>query len=1158
MVDNRKIKNKITGRFVLRRGIIGQRIVKEYKAKRGAKKQERKEREEKKQSPPKRETKEREVKERDNDFINRLLYEQQVKEEQKKIMDDEANDLLKSIQESIIFKKQIKENKQKLKDGDIEAGFNLIILNAFGGDDIKYVQRIINRLTDNKKILIKINYINGHYTYISVDKNNYKTLFNIFLNNGYDVDNQDPQGSDGFAEIGQNIAEVSSIRPVERNNNVSMFRSKGGLFFKYINTSNIDLSRYQIINETQDINIINENCLIHSLRLLNIDEKFLSTIKSKIKYGAYIAKKHLKTISEIINKNIFLYQYTQQKDGTFKRCIDKIIIDNEHETIKLKLYDNHYMIYDEETDYTSYAIDNYNELNKIDNYKKITKIKLRNNNKISYERDARMKCTDSLYLIHKLKQHGLFIESNKINQHVKSVDNNNKKIIIDNIANEQREYIYDNEKETKNHTTKDIFFADTETDTSEEHTPLMIGVIKMCHLSNENEEKKINTIDDVKIFNRLDDPQKMMYSFLNYIIKSSKTKNIIVYFHNLKYDFHVLIEYLKIIDTCEKDNNIYSNKVVFKGRIFEFRDSYKMASMKLSDFQKSFALPKKLKKKEAIAYNYYKISNQQNFNVNIRDYIKHLQPDKIYTFMQNIRKNPLFDFNEDTKTFNPQSYYEYYLKYDCLILCEGMKTFNKSIIKLTDNKMNVFNYLTISSLSNKYFALNGCFDGVYEMTGSLRDYASRAITGGRVQALKETKKQNIYEKISDMDGVSLYPSAIYRLCTEMGLPLGMCKKILDVNDIDTIKNYSYSIMNIRITKINKKQQLPFIAIKKDDGILDYINELPDYGFVDVCIDNITLQDYINFHHIEYVILDGIYWNNGYNKKMGEYILHLFNDRLKYKGENNDAMQLIIKLMMNSAYGKTIIKKSCNKKIIKMTGGDKPEKDKTEKEKENKRQYEQYIDNHFNFIEKIERLNNFQDSITLSSLDESYNMSHVGVAILSMSKRIMNEVFDIANDNNLPIYYTDTDSMHLKYNDIPKLEKEYMNKYNRVLNGKKLGQFHPDFCLKDKNGVEIKGDTFATESIFLGKKCYIDRLFCTNKEGKIIGSGYHMRLKGMTEAGINDSLKRFNNNPMKMYEHLATKPLKMFLNPTGSFRIEYKQKRIRTLPENKFFRKIDFT
>ena len=110
----------------------------------------------------------------------------------------------------------------------------------------------------------------------------------------------------------------------------------------------------------------------------------------------------------------------------------------------------------------------------------------------------------------------------------------------------------------------------------------------------------------------------------------------------------------------------------------------------------------------------------------------------------------------------------------------------------------------------------------------------------------------------------------------------------------------------------------------------------------------------------------------------------------------------------------------------MTGGDKPEKDKTEKDKENKRQYEQYIDNHFNFIEKIERLNNFQDSITLSSLDESYNMSHVGVAILSMSKRIMNEVFDIANDNNLPIYYTDTDSMHLKYNDIPKLEKEYMN------------------------------------------------------------------------------------------------------------------------------------
>jgi hypothetical protein len=39
----------------------------------------------------------------------------------------------------------------------------------------------------------------------------------------------------------------------------------------------------------------------------------------------------------------------------------------------------------------------------------------------------------------------------------------------------------------------------------------------------------------------------------------------------------------------------------------------------------------------------------------------------------------------------------------------------------------------------------------------------------------------------------------------------------------------------------------------------------------------------------------------------------------------------------------------------------------------------------------------------------------------MSKRIMNEVICLAEDNEIEIFYQDTDSMHIQKADIPRLE-----------------------------------------------------------------------------------------------------------------------------------------
>lgn len=52
--------------------------------------------------------------------------------------------------------------------------------------------------------------------------------------------------------------------------------------------------------------------------------------------------------------------------------------------------------------------------------------------------------------------------------------------------------------------------------------------------------------------------------------------------------------------------------------------------------------------------------------------------------------------------------------------------------------------------------------------------------------------------------------------------------------------------------------------------------------------------------------------------------------------------------------------------------------------------------------------------------EQYQICHVASEILAMSKRIMNEVMYTAQANNIKIYYQDTDSMHMDYEDIEKL------------------------------------------------------------------------------------------------------------------------------------------
>ena len=75
---------------------------------------------------------------------------------------------------------------------------------------------------------------------------------------------------------------------------------------------------------------------------------------------------------------------------------------------------------------------------------------------------------------------------------------------------------------------------------------------------------------------------------------------------------------------------------------------------------------------------------------------------------------------------------------------------------------------------------------------------------------------------------------------------------------------------------------------------------------EVYVDRISLEELMEHHDIDFEVKTGVMFNEGYNNKIGKVVKELYDLRVKYKKEKNP-VQLLYKLMLNTAYGKTIQK-----------------------------------------------------------------------------------------------------------------------------------------------------------------------------------------------------------------------------------------------------------
>ncbi|KAH9185575.1 hypothetical protein AeNC1_012449 [Aphanomyces euteiches] len=441
-----------------------------------------------------------------------------------------------------------------------------------------------------------------------------------------------------------------------------------------------------------------------------------------------------------------------------------------------------------------------------------------------------------------------------------------------------------------------------------------------------------------------------------------------------------------------------------------------------------------------------------------------------------------------------QKYAIHYCNRDVDVLHKCFEAFRMMVI----NRFNidVYRFMSMPSIAYAIQHNQGCFDGCFEQNGIVLGFIRQAIVGGRVMT-QNNKKHHVKHQLADFDAVSLYPSGQSIL---PGYIKGKAKYFKD----SIPEKADYYIARVRFDSIGKYRNFPLLSIQHD-GSRNFTNDITGETMI---IGKQALEDIVEFQDVKYTIIEDV-------------VKESFEERLKLKKEGNP-LQEGIKLLLNSAYGKLIQKPIVKEKLL-VKGADKI-KEYTQKK-----------------IHKMISRTLITDNLALFEehkyLYEHYSPAHLGVQILDSSKHIMNEVMCLAEDIEANIWYQDTDSMHIDRDEISKLADAFRDKYGRELIG---NQFHSDFELEGS-----QGEGFAKESIFLGKKSYLDVLTC---EGNDV-EGHHIRMKGIPGALL-------QQNPYEAY-------LKLFDGESMEFdlaqccSIDINTKTQRVTKRLKFMRKVSF-
>jgi hypothetical protein len=906
---------------------------------------------------------------------------------------------------------------------------------------------ILNRI--NRKLILRIG-----RTYYVLSETTRQRLLDAIANQYVFIEGGGGEESD--AEFVASFYALIGDIVISEFNETNNYQRANGAFFPYTHNTVFDLKRYGIF-QTDSKQDYDDTCLIVALRNGGLEDASIERIKLIVK-NRIIPQTKLNEVCDVAKIQIKL-----KKDND---AHPHVIYGKKYERVfEIGLLCDHYFLV-EKTKITSYCVNNYEQVKEEKDFNKIYKFD-------KYYKRSEDRYIDSfdvvkLLLINKdtllteITMEDRLIASTQFYRNVKqeivslAFDDSCFKPVVE--EKEEDEEEGDNKKKREIKFENVVF--DFETDPNGTHKPYLVRTYN----------DKMNNV-----FYGEDCGLKMLRSL---------RKNTRLIAHNATYDYRFLIEYLWNIEELARGNRLISLKARFgtgdKYINIEIKDSYHLISMPLRAFPKVFNLESE---KEIMPYKLYTQENITKRFINIQYVLDNFidEADKAH-FLTNIMKWKL----QQDDDYDIIEYSSRYCELDCKILYQGYNIFRRWMLECTN--INIDNKLTIASLAHQYFIDKGCYDGVYKLGGIPQLFIQGCVVGGRTMTANN-EKIAIEERINDFDAVSLYPSAMARMPGFLkGKP-----KIVENLSYDWLKTQDGYFVDIIINSVGIKRAFPLMSFKNEEGVRMFSNDMIGKT---IRVDKTTLEDLIQFQQITFTVVRGYYFSSGFNTKVCETIKFLFEERLKKKKEKNP-VEMIYKLIMNSSYGKSIMKP-----IETETRFFDDEKD-----------FNVYLSRNYNWATSYVKFGSKTKLNSVKVLDEHFNIAQVGVCILSMSKRIMNEVMCLAEDNSLDIYYQDTDSMHLKDADIPKLSELFKAKYDTELIGKNMGQFHSDFDLKGCDNI------IAVRSIFLGKKSYIDELQGINKNGEI-ETGYHIRMKGIPNKCLLFSCKQNNfKNPFELYQSL---------------------------------------
>lgn len=392
------------------------------------------------------------------------------------------------------------------------------------------------------------------------------------------------------------------------------------------------------------------------------------------------------------------------------------------------------------------------------------------------------------------------------------------------------------------------FTADFETTTDE--LDCRVWAYGICEIGNHTNFKYGNNIED----------------FIKFC--ANKKENYVIYFHNLKFDGEYIFSYLLNNGfSCIKDKKDRADKT-FTTLISEMGQFYSIEI-------------------------YFETKNKRKINkVTIYDSLKILNfsVDKIAKDFDLPINKLSIDYHEKREIGHVLTDDEVaYLRNDVEIMARALEImFRENLNKMTIGSCALKNYKEINTNFYHYFP-----ELDFEEDKLIRDSYKGGFT-----YLNPTHKNKLLGSGIVLDVNSLYPSVMMYESLPFGEP------VYFKGEYEEDKLYPLYIQRITCSFKLKDGMIPTIQIKNNRCFIpnEYVISSDD-DLITLTLTNIDLKLFFEHYDVYNINYDGGYKFRSIKGLFSEYINTWSTRKIEAKKNNNGALYLISKLMLNSLYGK---------------------------------------------------------------------------------------------------------------------------------------------------------------------------------------------------------------------------------------------------------------